>query len=124
MTKNLSVAQKNRIGLAYLTNIVGADKEIIRGFLKGEFNAHYFVGMRQCGDDEGRTPAGEMKSDYNGFWKDVRVIDSGNVLEDLPNLASDGEVEVKILLSGLNSNQLKKQARVINLIQENACMYR
>ena len=68
--KKAKVGQKNKVGIAYMSRILGIDSEVVRRFIKGDdYEAWRAVGMKQSG-----VPS---DTDSSEFWNEVQNIFPG-----------------------------------------------
>jgi len=115
--KELTAGQKDNIGRAYLTHIIGADEETVQAFIQGSSRAQDFVGLRQGG-------AEQRKGDYSSFWNEVAEITSDvYTREDLSWLIETGissvwHIEFQI------EEALRGESLVIRQIRNNAHAYK
>jgi len=65
-----TIEQKNQVGLAYISKVLGLGDHVAQRFAQGNENAESLVGMRQ-GGAEAYTP------DFESFWMRVRKIFPG-----------------------------------------------
>jgi len=76
----LTIEQGYKIGIAYITEILGLSKEVAERFSRNDSDAYHEVGMRQGGI--GRT---DRTPNFRAFWQEISSI--------APNLCPENDVE-------------------------------
>lgn len=61
-----TVEQKDRVGLAYISKVLGLGSEVARRFARGDREANHQVGIKQSG-----VP---LKTGTSAFWQEMREV--------------------------------------------------
>ena len=112
---SLSQGQQDKIDVAYLEHIIGADNQIIEAFvdrqLEDSWKAHEFIGLRQAGSKP-------SKKNYDGFWNAVKEVVPNYSEEEINWLIKNAEIE------GVRAMIFYWGSQVINEISTNAHTYK
>ena len=66
---DLTDAQQDNLGKAYLKHVLGVDGKTIREYVERKGNAENIIGIKMAGKDR--------KNDYSAYWKEVSKITPG-----------------------------------------------
>lgn len=83
--KIAAVEQKDKVGLAYISKVLGLGDEVVQRFAQGDRHAYHKVGMKQSA-----IPTG---TDTSEFWKEVGTIFS--------NVYTDGDIDFLVKEGGI-----------------------
>jgi len=112
-----TVDQKNEVGIAYISKLLGLGDEVARRFAQGGHGAYHEVGMKQA--------AVPHDSDVTAFWQEMQNI--------FPNLHTEGEMRFLVGLCGIEGvfhflwqieEPLKEESPVLRALSINAHVYK
>ncbi|GEM_PF-6570080 len=113
----ISVVQKDEIGLAYLEHILGENKESIEQFLAGKFETTHLIGIKQA-------QVGTYKNDRDSFWTKVNETLKGiHSKTDIEWLKAN-KAEYHLLLHIDHNPSEKNSSGLIGKIHNNAIAYK
>ena len=113
-----TIEQKNEVGLAYISKVLGLGDDVAQLFVQGNENAENLVGMRQ-GGAKAYTP------DFDGFWAKVRKIFPGTYSdEDIFLLTEQGGVEAAWHFQWQLEIPLAEKSPVLRALAINAHIYK
>ena len=113
-----TIEQKNEVGLAYISKVLGLGDNIAQRFAQGNESAYCLVGMRQ-GGAESYTP------DFEGFWARVRELFPGVYSdEDISLLTEQGGVEAAWHFQWQLEIPLAEKSPVLRALAINAHIYK
>jgi len=78
--------QKDEIGKAFISNVLGLGDDISNRFAQSDFDTHHQIGMRQGG-------AEDYTSDLPGFWEKVRTV--------FPDIHNDDDIHFLVTQGGV-----------------------
>ena len=113
-----TVEQKNEVGLAYISKVLGLGDDTARRYARGDRNIYHQVGMRQGG-------AENYTSDLAGFWARVQTLFPGIYSdEDISFLVAQGGVEATWHLQWQLEIPLAEESPVLRALSINAHAYK
>lgn len=113
-----TVEQKNKIGLAYISKVLGLGDDVAWRFAQGDQGAYHQVGMRQ-GGGENYAP------DLAGFWTRVQEIFPGIYNgDDISFLVEQGGVEATWHFQWQLEIPLAEESPVLKALSVNAHVYK
>ncbi len=113
-----TVEQKNEVGLAYISKVLGLGDDVAQRFAQGDQIVYDQVGMRQGGADV-YTP------DLKGFWARVQEIFPGIYSdEDISFLVERGGVEATWHFQWQLEIPLAEESPVLQALSINAHAYK
>ena len=113
-----TVEQKNKVGLAYISKVLGLGDNAARRFAQGDMNIIHQVGMRQGG-------AENYNPDLAGFWTRVQEI--------LPEIHSNEDISFLVERGGVQATwhflwqleiPLAEESPVLKALSINAHVYK
>jgi len=116
--KTATIEQKDEVGLAYISKVLGLGDNIAQRFAQGDETADYLVGIRQGG-------AETYMPDFDGFWARVRKLFPGIYSdEDISLLTEQGGVEATWHLQWQLEIPLAEKSPVLRALAINAHIYK
>lgn len=114
-----TVEQKDKVGLAFISHVLGLGDGIAKRFAESNASAYYEVGMRQAHGCQG--PGADLPS----FWKRVREIFPGVYSdEDTTYLNREGRVEMTCHLLWQLEIPLAEESPILRSLARNALAYK
>lgn len=114
--KTASTDQKDKVGLAYISDVLGLGEEIARGFAEGDERAFHAVGMKQ---------AAIHPADTSKFWEKVRqIFPEIYAEEDIKFLIRDGNIGAVLHFLWQIEVPLAEESSVLHQLSINAHAYK
>lgn len=112
-----TVEQKDRVGLAYISTVVGLGDEAAQKFAQGDRAIFHEVGLRHAGSED-------YNPDFAAFWREIAKIFPGTYTqEDLNFLANWGLAATWHLESQIEIQQAE-ESPVLRSLALNAHAYK
>jgi len=113
-----TVEQKNAVGLAHISKVLGLGDDVAQRFARGDQNACHQVGMRQGGVDH-------YMSDLESFWAKMRELFPGTYTnEDIFFLVKQGGVGAALHFQWQLEIPLAEESPVLRALSINAHAYK
>lgn len=113
-----AVEQKNAVGLAYISHVLGLGDDAARRFAEGDRNVDHQVGLRHAGSER-------YTADLEKFWAQVREIFPGVYTDDdVSFLVEHGGVEATWSFQGQLEIPLAEDSPVLRALLVNAHAYK
>jgi len=115
--KTAAVEQKDRVGLAFISKVLGLGDEIAQRFAQGDRGAYPIVGEKQS--------ALPTNIDFSDFWREVREIFPGDYTdEDIDFLAKKGDIDAALHFLWQLELPLAEESPILRSLSINAHAYK
>ena len=112
-----TVEQKDKVGLAFISEILGLGDDIAEKFVKGNVQAYKVVGMKQS-----TIP---FTTDTSKFWQEIQgIFPDAYGDEDMEFLIADGDVCAVLRLLHQLDHPLTGESLVLGALVRNAHIYK
>ncbi|KPJ71349.1 hypothetical protein AMJ50_02565 [Parcubacteria bacterium DG_74_3] len=115
--KTATVKQKDKVGLAFISKVLGLGDEIAQGFARGDREAHLAVGERQS--------ALPTNIDLSDFWQEAKEIFPNTYTnEDMAFLAKKGGIDAVLCFLWQLEVPLAEESPILRSLSINAHIYK